>query len=425
MADFVETREEIIQNVDTLYQYGLGDGPQRSFHDGRIKNGKVFVAVRQGDDYRFAPSKFAGYAANDLEHERKLSERDGGITSKRIESIAGPPLEIGSAAYRSVDAAYLAYCTARGIEPSRHQMSRRYLIIEKEARISPGFFWTKVWGQPDEPAKDALAFNSERIRDRVLKFTQPGDIVVYLTSDTTDADPLVRGRVAGAVEIAGAPVMVEEIRAAERIRPHEYREDGRFRWPFGISVSRTWRVIDQESNDSLISDHAAKGIQGAATIHPMTPEEVVRFRSLRVAEQTPDGERGSEPFRTSVRSAWHQKPGQRAGADVAPGCQLYIAVIHDDHGMTVKVGSGKAEDRLKELNRYRRVSQGETVWSLYQQYEFDTAAAARAAEDHLLREAHAAGFGSPDHSEFILGMEMRALNKLFAEVVEMGETFNE
>ncbi len=425
MADLVETREEIIQNVDTLYQYGLGDGPERSFHDGRIKNGKVFVAVRQGDDYRFAPSKFAGYAANDLGHERKLSERDGGITNKRIESIAGPSLEIGSAAYRSVDDAYLAYCNIHGIDPSQHQMPRRYWLIDKDPRTSPRFFWTKVWRQPDEPAKDALAFNSERTRDRVLEIAQPGDIVVYLTSDTTDADPLIRGRVAGAVEIAGEPLMVEEIRAAERIRSQEYREDGRFRWPFGISVSRTWRVIDQESNDSLIPDHAAKGIQGAATIHAMKPEEVARFRSLRAAEQTLDGERGSELFRTSLRSAWHQKPGQRGGADVDPGCQLYIAVIHDDHGMTIKIGSGKAEDRLKELNRYRRVSQGETVWSLYQEHEFETAADARAAEDHLLREAHAAGFGSPDHSEFIVGMEMRALNKLVAEAIEMGGTFNE
>jgi len=425
MADFVETREEIIQNVDTLYQYGLGDGPERKFHDGRIKNGKVFVAVRLGDEYRFAPSKFAGYAANNLRHEQKLAERDGGVTNQRIERIAGPPLEIGSAAYRSVDNAYLAYCKTHSIDPSQHQIPRRYWLISRESRTSPSYFWTKVWGQPDEPAKDALAFNSERTRDRVLEFTQPGDIVVYLTSDTTDADPLVRGRVAGAVEVAGDPVMVEEIRAAERIRPNEYREDGRFRWPFGISVSRTWRVIDQESNDSLIPDHAAKGIQGAATIHAMMPEEVARFRSLRVAEQTPDGERGSEPFRTSLRSAWHQKPGQRAGADVIPGCQLYIAVIHDDHGMTVKVGSGKAEDRLADLNRYRRVSQGETIWSLYQQYEFETVVAARAAEDHFLREAHAAGFGSPDHSEFIVGMEMRTLNKLFAEAIEAGQTSNE
>lgn len=425
MADLVETREEIIQNVETLYQYGLGDGPERKFHDGRIKNGKVFVVVRQGNYYRFAPSKFAGYAANDLGHERKLPERDGGVTNKRIESIEGPPLEIGSAACRSVDAAYFAYCEARGIDPSQHEMPRRYWLISSGSQTSPEFFWTKVWGQPDEPAKEALAFNSERTRDRILEATQPGDIVVYLTSGTTDADPLVRGRVAGAVEVASEPVVVEEIRTAERIRPHEYREDGRFRWPFGTSVSRTWRVIDQEANDSLIPDHAEKGIQGAATIHAMKPEEVARFWSLRVAEQTAEGERGSEPFRTSLRSAWYQKPGQRAGADVVPGSQMYIAVIHDDHGMTMKIGSGKAEDRVAELNRYRRVSQGEAIWSLYQKHEFDTAAAARAAEDHFLREAYVAGFGSPDHSEFIVGMEMCALNKLLSEAIEAGETSNE
>ena len=101
--------------------------------------------------------------------------------------------------------------------------------------------------------------------------------------------------------------------------------------------------------------------------------------------------------------------------EVVPGCQLYLAVIQDDHGMTVKVGSGKAEDRLAELNRYRRISQGETIWSLYQEHEFDTVAAARAAEDYLLKEAHTAGFASPDHSDMGVGCRSAADLKFEAD----------
>jgi len=285
------------------------------------------------------------------------------------------------------------------------------------------FFWTKVWGVPDVPAHDAIAFNSERTRDAVLAEIRPGDIVAYLTSDATEADAMMRGRVAGAVEVADPPepVMVEDLRKEGRTRPEDYRQDGRFRWPYGITVSRTWRVVDQEANDALIPDHAAMGIQGAATIHEMRPEEIQRFLRLRVVEQVAGATVERQPFSTSLRRPWRQKAGPRAGAEVVPGSQFYVAVIHDNHGMTFKAGSGKSADRLVELNRYRRASQGETLWSIYQVWDFDTVDGARAAEDHLLARTRALGYGSKDHGEFILDISMSTLSELCSEAVAAGE----
>ena len=285
------------------------------------------------------------------------------------------------------------------------------------------YFWTKVWGAPDVPKHDALAFSHERTRDDVLANSLPGDIVVFLTSDATEADALMRGRVAGAVEIADPPepIMVEPLRG-NRSRPEDFRSDGRFRWPFGITLSRTWRVIDQEANDALVPDHASKGIQGAATIHAMQPLEIQRFLRLRVVEQV-DGEKADrQPFSASLRRPWRQKVGPRSGSVVKPGTQLYVAVISDDVGMTFKVGSGKADERLAELNRYRRPSQGEVLWSLFQDWDFATVEAARAAEDHLLERAKEMGWGSKDHSEFIVGIGMSELAELFSEAVDLGAT---
>lgn len=285
------------------------------------------------------------------------------------------------------------------------------------------FFWTKVWGVPDVPANDAIAFNSERTRDAVLAEIKPGDIVVYLTSDATEADAMMRGRVSGAVEVSDPPepVMVEDLRKEGRTRPEDYRQDGRFRWPYGITISRSWRAVDQEANDALIPDHAAKGIQGAATIHEMRPEEIQRFLRLRVVEQVEGATVDRQPFSTSLRRPWRQKAGPRAGAEITPGCQFYVAVIHDSHGMTFKAGSGKSADRLVELNRYRRGAQGETLWSIYQVWDFDTVDGARAAEDHLLARTHALGHGSKDHGEFIVGISMSKLSELCSEAVAAGE----
>lgn len=287
------------------------------------------------------------------------------------------------------------------------------------------YFWTKVWGKPDVPEHDALAFNSEKVRNSVLEAIQPGDIVVYLTSDATEADPMMRGRVSGAVEIADPlrSVAVEDLRTDGRIKPQDYRDDGRFRWPYGITISRSWHVIDQEANDTLVPDHASKGIQGAATIHPMTAKEVQRFQRLRVieVEAAESGEGSREPFATSLRRPWRQKAGLRADSVVVPGCELYVAVIHDKYGMTFKIGSGKSKERLDALNCYRRPSQGEALWSIYQSWEFKTADQARTAEDHLLAHARAMGHGSKDHGEFIVGISMRDLAQLCLDAVAAGE----
>ena len=285
----------------------------------------------------------------------------------------------------------------------------------------PAFYWTKVWGRPREPAGEALLFNSEATRDAAVSILTPGDIVVYLTSDAAQAERSMRGRVAGAVEIHGEPVLAEALGIVERARPEDFREDGRFRWPYGITISRAWRALDAEANDNLIPGHKDLGIQSAATIHPMRPDEVARFKMLRVVERTEDGDSDRLPFASSLYRPWHQHEGYREGGEVAPGSDVYVAVISDAFGMTFKVGSGKVEERLTELNRYRRPSQGETIWKKILSYSFRTPEAARAAEDHILVEAHRGGFWSRDHSEFLVGIDFNQVKGLFNAAVKVGK----
>lgn len=66
MPDLVETIADVVENLETLDRYGHGGREERRFHRGRIKNGKVFVALKKGGRFLFSPSKFAGYAGNDL-----------------------------------------------------------------------------------------------------------------------------------------------------------------------------------------------------------------------------------------------------------------------------------------------------------------------------------------------------------------------
>lgn len=135
---------------------------------------------------------------------------------------------------------------AQSVKEECEPMNRRY-------------YWTKTWGAPDIPKDDALALSHEKTRERILEYINPRDIVIYLTSDGKEADPMLHGRLAGAIEITSPLVRVdvEHLRPDQKNRPEHYREDGRYRWQYGIAVSRCWSFVEQEQTDTLIPDHAA------------------------------------------------------------------------------------------------------------------------------------------------------------------------
>jgi hypothetical protein len=295
-------------------------------------------------------------------------------------------------------------------------------IFEKTGEIGMNYYWTKTWGAPDVPEFDGLALSHEGYRANILEFIQPGDIVLYLTSDAKEADPMLHGRLAGAVQIAD-PIKAIDIgfqRPGIKRPAEHYRKDGRFRWPFGIAISRSWTFIDQVSNSDLIANHGTYGMQGAATIHPMSQDQIAKLVCLQVREVTKDGTAERLPFAGSLKRPWHQKAGTRASTVIDPGRELYIAWIADHHGLTYKIGSGKASERVAELNMYRRGSLGEMLWSKHSSYEFDSVDGARAAEDHILAEAKKAGYGSKDHSEFLVGITNKELNALYGAAIEIG-----
>lgn len=148
MAELVRNTREIIENVETLYQYGESSvGHERRFHDQRIKNGKLFVAVQCGDSFRYAPSKFAGYAANDLTHVDNLRNRDGRKTNVALSRLLGDPLGPTDRNYKEIDNQFLEYCDRKEITPSRHHRDRRYWVSLASKDYSPaeevgsGDFW--------------------------------------------------------------------------------------------------------------------------------------------------------------------------------------------------------------------------------------------------------------------------------------------
>lgn len=125
----VTATEHIRENVRAMRRFAEGSADEVEFHRGRIKNGKNFVGLSEEEQWFFAPSKFAGYQGNGIDHMDRLDDRDGGLTNKRVSELCGDPLRPGDAGYASIDAEYLRYCQLHGIQPSRHRTPRRYWLV--------------------------------------------------------------------------------------------------------------------------------------------------------------------------------------------------------------------------------------------------------------------------------------------------------
>lgn len=137
MSNLVTSIDDIVKNVDTLYNYGQSDVvEERNFHDARIKNGKLFVAVQSETGYRFAPSKFAGYIENSIQHKDLSPQRDGRITNVAIKKLVLNALEPGDGGYEKIDQHFSDYCSQHNIEPSNHHRPRRYWLLEAVSAYS-------------------------------------------------------------------------------------------------------------------------------------------------------------------------------------------------------------------------------------------------------------------------------------------------
>lgn len=129
-SELVANVDEIVANIYRLHEMRAGSAAERKFHIGRIKNGKVFVALEHEGRLLFAPSKFAGYRDNNLNHLSRLGERHGSDTNVRISRLLGEEIGPTHPEHKRLDKAYEKYCRAGGFFPSLHTRARRFWLVQ-------------------------------------------------------------------------------------------------------------------------------------------------------------------------------------------------------------------------------------------------------------------------------------------------------
>lgn len=191
----VSTLEEVRRNVLTLYSYRSGSPAEKIFHARRIKNGKSFVVLRVGDEYLFAPSRFAGYPNNDTNHAKRLNRRDGRATDVCLDRLLGRRLYPGDRGYSSCDRAYLKYCREYGFNPSKGQQARRYWLFNSQSDDQKAAKEIAVKRAKEKAESDATVLESLGLTSLLKKFmTQPppkSQAKVFSSSVIFDRSPIV------------------------------------------------------------------------------------------------------------------------------------------------------------------------------------------------------------------------------------------
>lgn len=87
-TDYIETREDIIYNIKTLYSYLHGDSGEdyKSWAIEKLRLGKNMVVEIINDHVCFGPSRFVGYLSNTKE-KHDINHGDGKDTDKRIKQF--------------------------------------------------------------------------------------------------------------------------------------------------------------------------------------------------------------------------------------------------------------------------------------------------------------------------------------------------
>ena len=87
-TDYVESREDVVQNIKTLYLY-LNDSKNKERYlwaQQIFKNGRIYVVEIIDSHVCFAPSRFVGYKENTIE-KHQSNHGDGGLTNNKLEQF--------------------------------------------------------------------------------------------------------------------------------------------------------------------------------------------------------------------------------------------------------------------------------------------------------------------------------------------------
>ena len=108
--DTVNNWADLEKNIATLERYSKSTGYEKKFHTQLVKKGTCFIAYEENGEIHFSPSRFVGYANNEMLLHKTNNSKDGRITNQAINKILGDDLGING----GLEFEYKKYCQFLG-----------------------------------------------------------------------------------------------------------------------------------------------------------------------------------------------------------------------------------------------------------------------------------------------------------------------
>jgi hypothetical protein len=185
-------------------------------------------------------------------------------------------------------------------------------------------FAKRFWGF-DPSRWPIISFSLEANRDALIQASRPGDMIVFIGTQTEPTAQEDQGRFLGLAEIGRLPVDSLDVLDRANIRAIDNNADGRFKWPKAMPMLRAWRFVDRPR----VTDVLREQLTYEATVRAVLLDERDQRAVLTLQTQevpVPDLEiirrhralnealSGSGPTRGPAPSSWSGTVSRDASA---------------------------------------------------------------------------------------------------------------
>jgi hypothetical protein len=115
----VSDKNQIIDNIILLEKYlKSNDINEKEFAENLIRRGRTIIIYKVDNENHFAPSRFVGYANNEMSKHISNDEKDGKETNPVITKIIGRAFQ-----NEKIENKFIDYCNQLGIDHPNNKRS--------------------------------------------------------------------------------------------------------------------------------------------------------------------------------------------------------------------------------------------------------------------------------------------------------------
>ncbi len=249
-------------------------------------------------------------------------------------------------------------------------------------------FATRVWGF-DPTTWPVITFGLAGNRDKLLKESQVGDLLVFVGTQNEPTPEAMRGKLLGMAEIGRHPVDTLDVLPEASKNPNDYDEYRRFKWPKGILMIKAWRFEPQPLLlNVLASQLTYQATPQAVLLDALDTDAVLNLKAIEV--ELPNSEPlkkarlldralGGHPTTGPLPSSWQGSTGRDVNR------QAFTYAFRFGNSDIWKIGHAvDIVERIKQVNLHIPSEIIPSAWRAIYQQKWSDAIEAYTMEQKVL-----------------------------------------